>query len=140
MQINPTTLYELSLVGEFIGMQNDKLVILMQNQKTIKLNNQSISYIQIELLERSPATPIVLGTLGLVLSPLANGLASIFTAPLYLISVIVGDISETKRDVFYLYNPELPWLMEISEFARFPQGINENINLDSLKLSVIENE
>lgn len=137
--VNPNTIYELTVVGEFIGMQNDKLVILMQNQKIVKLNPDIISYIQIEILNRSPATPIILGTIGLLLTPLANGYFSALTIPLYFTSILIGGISESKRDVFYISNPKLPWLNELSKFSRFPQGINENIQLDSLRLRNIGN-
>ncbi len=67
------------------------------------------------------------------ISTLSHGKFLIFTFPIWIITGVSATSGESYRDRYEDDNPTDIYWNKIIKFARFPQGIPENINLNILR-------
>lgn len=118
-----------SIQGEFIAISSDSVFIMSDNKvqplpkadiasaRIILFNNVSDNYSGWTFLNS--------------LATISNGYFLIFTLPINLITGISTANAEAKRINYYDY-PALTW-DELSKFARFPQGIPEQVDTKEIK-------
>lgn len=78
-----------------------------------------------------------LWTFGGTISTISNGYYLIFTAPFWLLTGIPATVGESSRDRYDEENPDSSFWISIQKFARFPQGLPEDIVLKNLKSKII---
>ncbi|MFZ0452123.1 MAG: hypothetical protein WCE54_13510 [Ignavibacteriaceae bacterium] len=71
-------------------------------------------------------------TLGTI-STLSHGLLLVFTFPTWLATGIIASSGESFRDRYSESDPANEYWDQIIKFARFPQGLPENINPKALR-------
>lgn len=117
------------LNGELIGFKADSIFVLKE-QMLVGLKRTEISKARVIIFKSDYADVLLLNFLNLPLS-LSNGIIAIFTLPL---NIIIGSsvmLAEIEREN-YLDYPEHTW-EEIQKFSRFPQGLLDSIDRDSIR-------
>jgi len=118
--------------GEFLGMKRDSVVFINSQNSIFIIHYKDIEYIQLELDERQSGLYGFLGVLMFFTTPFLNGKYSVFTGPITLFSTIGATSFEENRDVYYEFEPEPNWFNQITPYARFPQGITNEIDMSKL--------
>ncbi|RPI75165.1 MAG: hypothetical protein EHM47_03365 [Ignavibacteriales bacterium] len=122
--------------GEFISTDKNNVYLLYDTVYTIPKNN--ILKVTLELDEKS-SVEYGLWTFGGTVSTISNGYYLIFTAPFWLLTGIPATVGESNRDRYEAENPDLNYWTSVQKFARFPQGLPDNIELKDLKSKIIFN-
>lgn len=118
-----------SISGELIAVSSDSVYILT-NTSTISCSIKEI--LSARLIFFNNQSDAFSGwTLGGSLLTISNGVYSVFSLPLMLIAGISTSAGEAKR-VNYIDYPDKPW-SDLTKFARFPQGLSDNIDLTTLR-------
>lgn len=118
-----------SIQGEFIAVSSDSLFIMsdykvqilpkadIDNARVVFFNTESGIYGAWTFLNS--------------LATISNGYFLVFTLPINLITGISTTSGEAKRINYYDY-PTLSW-DELNKYARFPQGIPEQVDTKEIK-------
>jgi len=122
--------------GEFISVDSTKIYLLYDSVYQIPKN--TIRNSTLELYQKKTKSYAWWTTLG-TLSTITNGLLLVVTAPLWLTVGIPVTISESSRDNYEMEDPDDAYWNEVKQFARFPQGIDED-DLSHIKPYVISKE
>ena len=114
--------------GELLAMQEGRLFILNESGVS-EIFVSEVQRIQLEIFkeERIAGLWAILG----VLSTASHGGWLLLTAPIWIISGIGFSSGESKTGLMEFQGPPSE---EIKKFARFPQGLPKNIDLQSLKV------
>ncbi len=124
--------------GEFISSDENNVYLLADSLFIIPKENISTGILEID---EKNSVEYGLWTFGGFIATISNGVYLIFTAPFWLITGIPATIGESNRDR-YEYDEEntdsLYW-ENIQKFARFPQGLPDNVELKNLKPKLIIN-
>lgn len=117
--------------GEFISSDSNNVYLLtVDNLRTI--NKSEIKEAILELDDKNTGEYSIWTTLG-TLSTLSHGKLLIFSAPLWLIIGISAASGESFRDRYVEELPATTYWEEVQKFARFPQGIPLDLDLNELK-------
>ena len=116
--------------GEFIGQDEEFAYVLYDTLFT--LSKANVQNFTLELDQKNISLYALWSATGFLVSPFANGVYSIFTAPLWMIGGISTASGESFRDRFEIELPTYADWESINQFARFPQGI-KSINLNNIK-------
>ena len=122
--------------GEFISVDSTKIYLLYDSVYQIPKNTIRNSTLELyQKKTKSYSAWTILGTL----STISNGFFLVVTAPLWLAVGIPVTISESSRDNYEMEDPDDAYWNEVKQFARFPQGIDED-DLSHIKPYVISKE
>jgi len=126
-----------SIQGEFIAVASDSVYIMIDNEVQLvsraDINNARVIFFNTE--SGSYGVWTFLNSLATI----SNGYFLIFTLPLNLITGISTTTGESKRINYYDY-PALTW-EELNKYARFPQGIPEQLDIKEIKpRSIVDHE
>jgi len=134
--VQPDSLIEqdayLQYDGEFISSDENNVYLLADSLYIIPKENISSGVLEID---EKNSVEYGLWTFGGFIATISSGFYLIFTAPFWLITGIPATIGESNRDR-YEYDKEntdsLYW-EDIQKFARFPQGLPDNVELKNLE-------
>jgi hypothetical protein len=118
-----------SIQGEFIAISLDSVFIMSDNKVQI-LPKADIDNARI-ILFNSESGAYSGWTFLSSLATISNGHFLVFTLPINLITGISTASGEAKRINYYDY-PALTW-DELNKYARFPQGIPEQVDTKEIK-------
>ncbi len=129
----------IKFAGEIISVEKDSIISLVVSGKeprkifTVRKNKIRKGKVRIAKTSDDPEKFLLFGIN--ILLPFTHGLYGAFTIPT-MIPTTIGTISGAYRASFYIeYPKDIQW-NEISKFARFPQGLPENVQLHQLEWSV----
>jgi len=119
--------------GELIAAQEDNLIILGE-EGIAKIPVEKIRKGKLEVFKEKRVAGVwaVLGTL----STLSHGIGLLLTAPVWIISGIGFAVAESMTGLMEFQGPPPE---EVRKFARFPQGLPKDIDLQSLKAKPFQN-
>jgi hypothetical protein len=130
--------YYLQYGGEFISTDSNSVYLLADSLYIVPKDKVTSAILEID--DKS-SMEYGLWTAGGCLSTISNGYYLIFTAPLWLLFGVPTATGESYRDR-YEYNEEistdLMYWEDVQKFARFPQGINDQINMNALTPKDVE--
>ena len=118
-----------SIEGELIAVDTGS-VFVMSSDKIQIFPKSDISTARI-ILYKNESNNFLAWTIIGSLATISNGGFLVFTLPITLVTGIATISGEKKRINFYDY-PGISW-DEVSKYARFPQGINNKINISEIK-------
>ena len=134
----PNDVYYLQYDGEFISSDSNNVYLLADSLYIIPKDEVTSAILEID---NKNSMEYGLWTVGGCLSTLSNGKFLVITAPLWLLLGLPAVSGESYRDR-YEYDAEIsrgPLYWEnVQKFARFPQGISDEINLKTLVPKSIE--
>jgi hypothetical protein len=119
--------------GEFLGMRADTVFLIAPDNKLYRIAWNKVSYGQLEYGTRNPGSLALWGIVGTLVTPFVNGLFSTISFPINIIATIFSLSGESGRNLYYEVYPPREWFNEVSAFARFPQGISDDIELNKIK-------
>ena len=123
--------YEPDISGEFISYRNGEITIL--NYDSIyTIDTNSIAEVVLELVDKNVSTIVVWGFFG-TLSTMSHGMYLSFSAPIWIMGTTIAASGESYRDVYEAEYPRKKWWAEVKRFARFPQGIPDEVDINKLK-------
>jgi hypothetical protein len=118
--------------GEFIAVRDSTVILISQEGKSLIFPMPLVRRATLELHQKETGQA-GLATLGGVLSTLSHGFYLLISAPIWLITGTGASSSVSHIDHFETDNPSIGWWYDHSKYARFPQGVPENIDLAALK-------
>ena len=116
--------------GEFISLDEENVYLLYDSLYRIPKIKIYSSIIE---LDEKNSTEYGLWTAGGTAATISNGWFLILTAPLWLLGGIPATVGESVRDRYETEYPDSVYWMNVQKFARFPQGLPENVQLKELK-------
>ncbi len=140
--VQPDSLIEqdsyLQYDGEFISSDENNVYLLADSLYIIFKENINSGILEID---DKNSVEYGLWTFGGTISTISNGYYLIFTAPFWLLVGIPSTVGESNRDKYEYEeeNPDSLYWEDIQKFARFPQGLPENIEIKNLKPKMIIN-
>jgi hypothetical protein len=118
-----------SLEGEFIAVDRDAVYIQHAGVQSVRRENIRHAILETQSNDVGMYTA---WTLIGAISTLSHGYGLIISAPAW---IIVGSLSTASLSYLGRYeqtHPDPAWWSEVSMFARFPQGVPENIDLEKV--------
>lgn len=117
--------------GEFISSDSNN-VYLLTVDNLLTINKSEIKEAILELDDKNNGEYAVWTTLG-ALSTVSHGMLAGISFPLWLIVGISASSGESLRDRYVEELPADIYWEEVQKFARFPQGLPTNLDLNKLK-------
>lgn len=117
--------------GEFISSDSNN-VYLLTVDNLLTINKSEIKEAILELDDKNTGEYAVWTTLG-ALSTVSHGMLAGISFPLWLIVGISASSGESLRDRYVEELPADIYWEEVQKFARFPQGLPTNLDLNKLK-------
>lgn len=118
-----------SIQGEFIAISSDS-VFIMPDKKVQVLPKADIDRARIIFFNNESDAYSLWAFLSSV-ATISNGYYLVLTLPINIITGISTASAEAKRINYYDY-PSLTW-EELNKYARFPQGIPEQVDINEIK-------
>ncbi len=116
--------------GEFLAVDSLNVYLLADSAYTVK--KDEVKDALLELDEKNSGKYALWGA-AFLLTPVVNGIISIITAPIGIISGFGAASIESGRDRYQVSYPDERYWNEVSKFSRFPQGIPEGIELNRVR-------
>jgi hypothetical protein len=129
--------YEIN--GEFIGIDTDRVFIMDSKGKLNSYNFKNIMFADIELIDHATGKYVLWTTVG-TLSTISTGFLMFGLAPLWLISGISTTASISRLDKYRTDMPRKDWWQKNLKYARFPQGLPDDIKNNKNKLKAKPDE
>ena len=115
--------------GEFIALNKDSVFVLSGDSlKIIPVSKFNTARI---ILFNTEANKYSIWTVVLSVATIANGAFATITFPVSLAMGLTTVHDEARREHFFDF-PQRPW-SELSKYARFPQGLPEELDRGTLK-------
>lgn len=131
--IKLTPLKGKKVVGELIAIDSTTIVVLLEEgNKCVVFPVNSVKKFKLHYAKARNygwSVPVFL------VYPLVHGFFSIFTVPLHII--VTTAVTASGKDAYTYSNKNMTY-EDLRMFARFPQGIPEQIDLDSLEYEVVK--
>jgi len=119
------------MMGEFIACDST-MVFLLSGEDLIIIYKENIVESILELDDKNTGEYAAWTALG-TLSTISHGYYAGISFPLWLIVGISASSGESLRDRYVEELPADTYWEEVQKFARFPQGIPPNLDLNELK-------
>ncbi len=116
--------------GEYITSDSANVYLLYDSLTIIP--KSKITEAVLEIDDKNTSEYSGWTVLGMI-STLSHGLFSVFTMPTWLMTGIIASSGESYRDRYSADDPANEYWDLIIKFARFPQGLPENINPKALR-------
>lgn len=114
--------------GELITVDSNQLIFLDDESKQPAIFPlKELVHFKLLYAKRKNYAPLIPL---LIINPLIHGLYSIFTIPFHLLITIPVTVSGAND---FIYTEKNLSFQELKMFARFPQGLPENMSLSELK-------
>ncbi len=126
-----TSEIEQIIMGEFIACDST-IVFLLSGEDLMIIKKENIIEAILELDDKNTGEYAVWTTLG-ALSTVSHGMLAGISFPLWLIVGISASSGESLRDRYVEELPADIYWEEVQKFARFPQGIPPDLDLNELK-------
>ena len=117
-----------SVDGELIAVSADSVWVLNGNQSLV-VPTAAVTAGKLTAYE-APTGSLTLWTVGGTLATISNGALLLLTAPMWIIGGSIATGSESRAA--QRKTPPLSWV-ELTPFARFPQGMPDGIGLNALQ-------
>lgn len=125
--IDIRTIENKKIRGEIIAVDEDQITVLDMKFEIVEVNKSKIKKYQIIVLENNR---YILPSVLLQALTLSHGFFSLLTFPITGVNILIINI--TAINAFKFNSKEIPY-ENLFLFARFPQGIPEEIELDQIK-------
>jgi hypothetical protein len=117
--------------GEFIALQESTVYLLRSDGQIVLCPLKNIDHAHLEIHSENHGEFAAWTLIGTI-STLTHGFGLMLTAPVWILSGSIAAASVSHIGKFDEGNPDPVWWKEMSQYARFPQGLPEKINLDKL--------
>lgn len=116
--------------GEFLAVGKEDVYVLADSVYIVRKDN--INNAVLELDQKNTSSYALWGT-AFLLTPVVNGLLSVITLPIGVLSGIGASATEAGRDRYEADHPDDKFWNEVSKYSRFPQGPPEGIELSRIR-------
>ncbi|MBI5021482.1 MAG: hypothetical protein HZB59_08605 [Ignavibacteriales bacterium] len=131
--IEPAQTSPAKITGEFIALNDTAICVQTQNDGILFIPANSIMRATLETFDNNYRS-LSLWTLIGALSTASHGWAATISAPIWIIIGTIVTANASDEGIYTQKYPDMVWWESLTQYARFPQGLPDGINLINLKL------